>query len=258
MPDTSDPPERTPLVPETPPTGRDRLLGALRTRGSRGQVVVGVLLASLGFAAVVQVRANDQDQDFVGARESDLIALINTLSLATDRAEAEIDELRTTRDALRDDAEATRTALSVARRQAESLGILAGTLPAVGPGIRITVEASAGAIGTDQLLDGLQELRNAGAEAIEINDKVRVIAQTGITDAADGLTVDGVALQAPYVIEAIGEPHTLATALDFDGGFIADVEEVGGRVVVDELDEVEVATTRSAPEPRFANPVEGE
>ena len=95
------------------PTGRQRLTAAMHTRWSRGQAVVGVLLAVLGFAAVVQVRANDSDEVFVGAREGDLIALINTLALATDRAEAEIADLRRTRDSLRDDAESTATAVEV-------------------------------------------------------------------------------------------------------------------------------------------------
>src|SRR4051812_2902480 len=116
MPDTAD-----------EDTGRRRLLEALR-RPSRGQAVVGALLMVLGFAAVVQVQANDRDDNFVGARQSDLIALINTLSLATDRAEADILDLERTRSSLRDDAEATQTALSVARKRAETLGILAGTV----------------------------------------------------------------------------------------------------------------------------------
>jgi uncharacterized protein YlxW (UPF0749 family) len=222
-------------------------------------VTVGVLLAVLGFAAVAQVQAQNQDQNFVGARQSDLIALINTLSLATDRAEAELGELRDTRESLEDDAAATRTALEVARRQAETLGILAGTVPAVGTGIRITVDAPEGAVGTDQLLNGLQELRNAGAEAIEINDEVRVVAQTGIVDVPGaGIRVDGRAVRAPYVLDVIGDPSTLATALDFEGGFTEEVEEVGGQVGVEELDNVEVTTTRGVPEPRFAEPVEQE
>ena len=50
-------------------------------------------------------------------------------------------------------------------------------------------------------------------------------------------------MQAPYVIDAIGDPHTLATALDFDGGFIEEVESVGGEVQVEELDNVEIAST---------------
>jgi uncharacterized protein YlxW (UPF0749 family) len=221
--------------------------------------VVGVLLAVLGFAAVVQVRANDAEQVFVGAREGDLIALINTLALATDRAEEEIADLRQTRDSLLDDAESTATAVSVARERADTLGILAGTLPAQGPGIRVTVQAQEGELGTEQLLNGLQELRNAGAEAVEINDEVRVVAQSGLTEGTDGrLAVDGTVLEPPYVIDVIGDPHTLSTALEFDGGFIEKVEEVAGSVTVQQLDTVDVASTRTPDSPRFANPVEEE
>jgi uncharacterized protein YlxW (UPF0749 family) len=258
-------PDLTPAVtadgsaPDHEESPRDRLSAALRTPWSRGQAVAGVLLAVLGFAAVVQVRTVDEDQSFVGADQGDLIALINTLSLATDRAEDELAELRRTRDSLESDAQASRTALEVARRQADTLGILAGTLPAVGPGIRVTVQAPEGALGTDQLLNGLQELRNAGAEAVEINDAVRVVAQTGIVDdPGAGIVVDGQQLQPPYVLDVIGDPSTLATALSFEGGFTADVEEVGGSVTADELDSVEVATTRTVDEPEFAEPVEQE
>ena len=243
-------------MPET--TGRDRLTEALK-KPSRAQVVVGALLAVLGFAAVVQVRAINDDQEFVGARQGDLIALINTLSLATDRAEAEIAELERTREALQSDAESTRTALEVAQERLTTLGILAGTVPAVGPGVRVKVESRTGSLGTDQLLNGLQELRNAGAEAIELNDTVRVVAQTGLVDSpAEGLLVDGVPVQPPYVIEAVGDPYTLSTALDFDGGFIEEVESVGGDVTVQELDAVEIATTSEVLEPTFAEPVDEE
>lgn len=243
---------------EEPTTGRDRLAAAF-TGPSRGQAVVAVLLAVLGFAAVAQVRAIDRDQDFVGARQGDLIALINTLALATDRAEAEIAELERTREALQSDAESTQTALTVARQRLETLGVLAGTVPAAGPGVRVRVRSQTGTLGTDQLLNGLQELRNAGAEAIELNDTVRVVAQTGLVDdPAEGLLVDGTPVEPPYVIEAIGDPYTLATALEFDGGFIQEVESVGGEVTVDELDAVEIAATSQLPEPTFAEPVEQE
>lgn len=236
--------------------GRARLGRALRPPWSRGQAVAAVLLAVLGFAGVAQVRATQNGNEFVGAREADLIALINRLSLATDRARGEIAEMEATRDALRDDAEATRTALRLAREQAETLGILAGTLPATGPGVRITIESASGEVGTDELLNGLEELQNAGAEAVEINDTVRVVAETGIQDAEQGLLVGGEPVRPPYVVEAIGDPETLATAVGFSGGFQDNVEAAGGRLVVQRLDRVEVATTRALSEPRFAEPVE--
>lgn len=233
-------------------------MAALRT-GSRGQAVAGVLLAVLGFAAVVQVRANGEDNGFAGARQSDLIALINTLTVATDRAQADNADLQRTRDSLTNNAAARETALGVARRQADTLGILAGTLPAVGPGIRVTISSPTGSIGTDQLLNGIEELRSAGAEAIEINGKVRVVAQTGIADGrSGGILVDGVALQPPYVLDAIGDPNTLATAMAFSGGLVDEVQQVGGTAKVQKEDELQIATTASVKPPRFAQPAQQE
>ena len=86
--------------PPAPPDGRARLLGALRRPSSRGQATVAVLLAVLGFAAVTQVKANDKDDQYVGARQGDLVQYINNLSLASQRTEAEIARLEQTRDAL--------------------------------------------------------------------------------------------------------------------------------------------------------------
>lgn len=266
LPDDSDPtpdlaPAGEPPAPDQQPgeQGRDRLRAALRRPWSRGQLVAGALLGLVGFAATIQVQVNNQDDRFDGARQSDLIALINTLSLATDRAESEIEQLRETRDSLLDDAESTRTALELASQQVQTLGILTGTVPAVGPGIRVRVESADGAVGADQLINGIQELRNAGAEAVEINDSVRIIAQTGFADTpGEELRVDGTGVEAPYVIDVIGDPFTLSSALDFDGGFIEDVERVGGSVEVDEVDQVEVTSTRPAPEVSFAEPVESE
>ena len=64
-----------------------------------------------------------------------------------------------------------------------------------------------GELSLNHLLDGVEELRNAGVEAIEINDRVRVIAQTSFEDVSGGVRVDGVVLKPPYVIDAIGSPE---------------------------------------------------
>ena len=250
----STPAESTPA--EMPVDGRARLVAALRRPASRGQAVAGVLLAVLGFAAVTQVKANGRDDSYVGARQGDLIQYINSLSLASQRAETQITQLERTRDSLGNDTQARRTALALAHRQANTLGILAGTVPAEGSGVRITVTDEDGGVGTNQLINGLQELRDAGAEVIEVNDKVRVIAQTSLQDTqgGGGVLVDGTRLEPPYVIEAIGDPHTLATALDFTGGFISEVRAVGGKVAVQRLGTVAISSVRTPEEPTYAAP----
>ena len=259
---TDKAPEPGPEAPDqetgrAPVDGRSRLLAALRRPGSRGQVVAAVLLAVLGFAAVTQVRANGRDQNYVGARQGDLIQLINNLSLAQQRAQTEIAKLQRTRSSLGNDTQARQTALERAKQQAGTLGILAGTLPAEGPGIRVTVTdpASGAGVGSNQLINGLQELRDAGAEVIEINDSVRVIAQTSIVDSpGGGVVIDGKRVKAPYTIDAIGDPRTLATALDFTGGFNDEVNGVGGKVEVKQLQNLRINSVRKAVKPRYAQP----
>lgn len=237
------------------PTGRDRLSGALRKPGTRGQLTAAVLLALVGFAGVVQVQSNENDDDYAGARQEDLIQLLNSLAATSQRTEQEIAQLEQTRANLRSSTDSRRAALDQARQQASVLGILAGTAPAIGPGVRITIEDPTGAVGTDQLLNGLEELRDAGAEAIEINDAVRVIAQTALADGETGVVIDGRQLTPPYIIDAIGDPHTLTQGVEFTGGFIDGVEEVGGGVVVDPADNLEIATTREPEQPEYAEPV---
>ncbi len=263
---TTSPQEQRTTDQSTPPReesrspGRDRLLSALRRPTSRGQLIAAILLAIVGFASVVQVQSTEADDDYEGARQEDLVQLLNSLAAASQRAENEIAQLEQTRNSLRDDTKSRRTALDQARQQADVLGILAGTLPAVGPGVVVTVQDPKGAVGTDQLLNGIEELRDAGAEAIEINDSVRVVAQTSLSDGETGVVIDGQQLSPPYTIEAVGDSHTLAEALDFRGGFVDVIEgdTVGGSVVVEEVSSVEIATLHEPEQPQYAEPVEPE
>lgn len=253
MPEPTDPTRGADQVEQT--GGRGRLWDAVRRPTSRGQLVAAVLLAGLGFAAVAQVQSNDQDDKYIGTRQADLIQLINQLTLASQRADNEIAQLQQTRDSLRSNTDSRRTAIRRAREQADTLGILAGTLPVEGSGIRVTVKDRAGGVGTDQILNGIEELRDAGAEAIEINNTIRVVARTSIQDATDGgVVIDGQQLKAPYVIEAIGDPATLSTALDLFGGFVFGVEQIGGAVSVDKLDTVEITTVVPTDPPGYAQP----
>ena len=225
---------------------------------SRGQLVVAVLVAVLGFAAVTQVRTAGQDDTYAGLRQADLIQTLNGLQAATRKAERDISQLETTRDRLRDDSQKRSAALEQANQQLRTLGVLAGTVPARGPGLRITVTDPGGTLTLTHLLDGIEELRNAGVEAMEIDDRVRVVAQTSFDHAGDGIRVDGVQLTPPYVIDAIGSPTTLTGALNFDGGFVDDVAKDGGTVALKRLQRVDITTTRSGATPRYATPVPGQ
>ncbi len=86
-----------------------------------------------------------------------------------------------------------------------------------GAGIRVSV---AGAITGDALEQLLNELRNAGAEAIAIGD-VRIVAGIVPNGPSDNVMVGGKPLAAPVELLAIGQPQSLAGSLTRAGGPIA-------------------------------------
>lgn len=238
------------------PTPLQRAFRAL-VRPGRGQVSAAVLLAVLGVAGVAQVRLAGSDDDYAGMRQADLIQALNGLQAASRRNEQDIRDLEGTRDALRDNNAKTATALQQARDELAALGVLAGTLPATGPGVRITVTVPDSQVSLNYLLDGIEELRDAGAEAMEINDLVRVIAQTSFESAAEGVNIDGRVVRSPIVIDAIGDPESLTTALRFPGGFVDDLALDEGEVVIEQSDRITVSVVRTPTEPRYAESPEG-
>jgi uncharacterized protein YlxW (UPF0749 family) len=218
--------------------------------------VVGLLLAALGFAAVTQVRSNELDNTYASYREQDLVDVLSTLTDASQKAQSELARLESTRRDLRSDNDRRSAALAQAEQAASNLEILAGQVPVTGPGIRIVVTETEGSVGIDSLLDTIQELRTAGAEAMEFNGTVRIVAQSSFSDGVGGVLVDGSLLTSPYVIEVIGDSHTLAEAMAFRQGPTDQFEADGATVEVTELADVVIDSVRTAPRADYAQPVD--
>jgi len=240
--------------PKTPNLALRRLKAGFKP--SRGQAIVAVVLALVACVAVVQVRVNRADDGYQNARREDLIAILDGLGQNTRRLEGEIADLEERKNSLSSSADKAQTAREQAEAQVRTLGILAGTLPAQGPGVRITLNDPQGKMTSSNLLDAIEELRDAGAEAIQINGSVRVVASTDFVDDPPGILIDGQKVNSPYVIEAIGESHNLAEAANFPGGLVSEVTgpQVGGTAEVNELPTVLVSALHAPEEHSYARP----
>jgi uncharacterized protein YlxW (UPF0749 family) len=227
------------------------------TRPSVAGAVIGLLVGLLAFALVVQVRSNTADTQLANARQDDLVRILSDLSEREQRLRTEIGTLESTLDQLGSGAEGRAAALAQAARRADELGILAGTLPAEGQGLVVTIEGPVRAV---TILAAVQELRGAGAEALMIagadNPPVRVVASTFFADTAGGIVVDAYALTPPYTISAIGPAATMDTALTIPGGVVDSVARDGGTVITDESALVRVDAVRPAEPLRYAQPVD--
>lgn len=122
---------------------------------------------------------------------------------------------------------------SVARFLKEELvraRIIAGLVDVEGPGITILVDDlkfsenyNYNIIDYTDLLELVNELNAAGAEAISINEQ-RVISTTEIRQAGLHININTIKFAPPFTFKVIGEPKTLEAALRMRGGIVDRLE----------------------------------
>lgn len=228
-----------------------RLLRMGAPRLTRAQLIAAVLALSLGFAMVTQVRQT-HTSGLEDLSQSDLVAVLGNVNNQSSRLDREISSLTRTRDQLRSGQGGAAT--GAAQGRVDDLGILAGTIAATGPGITVTINDPSGGVGAPNVLDTVQELRDAGAEAIQVGT-VRVVADSWFAaDERNQLVVDDTVLRPPYVVTAIGDPHTLSTAMAIPGGVTESLQQVGATAVVKESRRVSVTALRPLSPSRYARP----
>jgi uncharacterized protein YlxW (UPF0749 family) len=235
-----------------------RFLGVLR----RGRTVFGALALMLclllGVAIATQVRQTNSGDSLDTARPADLLVLLDSLRQREATLNTEVAELQSTLTALQASGSSDQAAIQNAQARLAALSILIGTVGATGPGVTVRIEDPGPGVAPQAMLDVLDELRAAGAEAIQIGDgrqAVRAGVDTWIVGAPGTLTVDGKTLMPPYSVLAIGDPPTLAAAMNIPGGAVDSVKRVGGTMSVQQGDKVDITALRQ-PKPRqYAQPV---
>lgn len=240
---------------ETARSTRARLRASLLHPG-RGQILAAILLFLVGTAGAMQIRINATDDTYASARREDLIQLLDGLSTESRRLESEISQLEQTRSNLRSGADTQRVAREEAEKHLSELSILAGTAPAEGPGIRMRIADPKTAVDAAVLLDAVEEMRDAGAEVIEVNNTIRVVASTWFGSDDHGLVIDGKPVSRPITFEAIGDPHSLEEAARFRGGIVSEITgpRIGGQVQIEQESSVVVESLYAASENQYARP----
>ncbi len=129
--------------------------------------------------------------------------------------------------------------LEEAKNQINDGNKMIGLTEVTGPGIIITladseIDSTSVLNSSDllihdiDLLKVVNELKNAGAEAISINNQ-RVILTTPIICGGNIININGEKIGSPFEIKAIGSPEALAN-LSRPGGWLSKLEERGIKV----------------------------
>jgi uncharacterized protein YlxW (UPF0749 family) len=232
-------------------------------RRGRSQIAFGalvvVLCLLLGVAIVTQARQTESGDSLETARPADLLVLLDSLQQREAALNTEVADLQRTLESLQTSGSNDQAAIENAQARLAALSILIGTVAATGPGVTITIDDTAPGVSPETMLDVVNELRAAGAEAMQVSSTgpapIRVGVDTWVVGSPGALVVDGTTLNPPYSVLAIGDPATLAAAMNIPGGAVDSVERVGGTMTVQQADVVNVTALRQ-PKPRqYAQPV---
>jgi uncharacterized protein YlxW (UPF0749 family) len=199
---------------------------SVSTTDRRLRLVGAVLLALLGFGLAMSVHTSRSASKLATTRPDDLVGILDDLDARQAVLRSQIAQLQDERSRLSGSGSGA-AALADARKRTEDLGILAGTVAAQGPGIEVTVSDPQGSVDAEVLVDAVEELRDAGAETLEVAG-VRMGATSWIEDISSGLSVNGHAVAPPYLIRAIGDPQTMEKALQIPGGVVDTVDSRDG------------------------------
>lgn len=218
-------------------------------RSLRRQLLIAVLTAALGFGMAVQVRQTQAD-DLSNMRQDDLVKLLDEVTRRSEDLTAERSQLRTDRSQLQSGSDQSRYLETYATVQS----ILAGAEPVHGPGVMVIIDDPGRNVAAHDMVHMLEELRNAGAEAVSVGP-TRLVASSYFVDTTGGILSDGELLSPPYRWRAIGNSSTLSGALEIPGGALAGFRNAGATVTMVEEEDIEITAVRTLTPLEYATPV---
>lgn len=230
-----------------------------------GKVWISVVCVILGILLALQyksVRENAVVDDLNTTRVQTLQELLDEERQVNDRLEQQTKELQRELQAYRIAAAEGESGNQQALLDENAqLQMAAGMTDVIGPGIEVVLSDSTAAntsgneadylIHDSDILSVVNELRDAGAEALSLNGN-RILATTEIRCSGSVVTVNGRRTGAPFVIDAIGDTETMFNALMMRNGVVDVLRQWSIQVEVTEVDELLIKAYDGTMEYRYA------
>lgn len=185
--------------------------------GSR--LTVAAVAGLLGILAVGQLRGQAGVPGLSNLSATELTQLIANLTTGNDLLRDEIAELSRQQADLQVANDRGETTAGELERDLARIRAWAGLTAVTGQGVTILIRGPIGGDGVEELIN---ELRNAGAEAVAV-DGVRVVMGVVVAGAPGALSVENQPIGEAFEIQAIGSPQILTGTLTRTGGVIAQV-----------------------------------
>lgn len=186
-------------------------------------ITLAVALMILGILISAQLQTQNRlEVDLSSQNSSDLVIMINNLSEKRRALTTEISTSEAMLYSYRNDYSDNTQLLESVSAETTRLDMIIGNSTIYGSGITVEMTKDMYPLYTD-VLDIVNELWAAGAEAVAINDyrlNDRSYIYYSEDDTGTVLTLNGIALEFPIVISAIGNSDTMESSLNMPGGII--------------------------------------
>jgi uncharacterized protein YlxW (UPF0749 family) len=217
------------------------------------QVSLFAVALLIGALLVGQLRSQARPIELSSLSAQELSTLIETLGARNVELSDGLAELR---ERIRDYERAEvqgQSDLTISEGELLSISAFGGLVAVEGQGIVIEVEGSFDATAVNDLI---YELRNAGAEAIAVDD-IRITARSVAVLGDGAIEIDGEPIGSRFTIRAIGSPDGLKAALERPGGILVLLQQsISARFSVEQSTDLVVPATRRDLLPQAARPVE--
>ena len=193
------------------------------------QLTLTIALASLGLLLSLQFKTHNALVNDLNSQNNEALAtMAKNLNTEYYRLIQEVWDLRTQHKLFEQNADQNKSVLEALSREQQKLNTAIGSVPVIGSGLVITIlENDQNYFGYLDLIDVVNELWNAGAEAISVNN-LRINNTTAFlpSEELSAIMLNGQTIYYPYVVKAIGVPNSLEKGISIPSGIIDNLRSV--------------------------------
>jgi uncharacterized protein YlxW (UPF0749 family) len=222
-------------------------------KGRAAQVSLFAVALLIGVLLVGQLRSQARPTEISTLSAQELSQLVDTLSDRNRELRTALADLRETLRGYRVAGPQGESALEVGTEDLRRIAAFGGLAAVQGQGIVLDVDGDLDAIALNDLLN---ELRNAGAEALAVDD-IRITHRSVAVQGPTSLLIDGFEVGQQFTLQAVGSPQGLLATIERPGGIIAQLQQfISASIVARQSSDISLPATAITLEPEVAQPVE--
>ena len=232
-------------------------------KNKNAYIAIGIVCVVLGAALTVQIRTMQGENSAVAQAfaNSELKDSLLEWKEKSENAEKDLEESIKKLEKLRDTSTANGNSSEEKQEELKKYNQILGLTDVIGEGIVMTVTDSAQSstaidmnnliIHDSDLRSLVNELSNAGAEAISINDE-RIVSTTAITCAGNVILINGNKVGSPFTIKAIGSQASLYGAITRAGGYTYGLKARSIQVETKKVNNIQISRYTGALTQKYA------